>query len=57
MTAGIGPIENSKGYINCKKCGHPCHCAWDQCDCSCDICDCGTVKSKEDIPTSFFNKN
>ena len=41
----------------CKKCGHDCHCAWDQCDCACDVCDCGSSKSEEDIPTSFFNKN
>ena len=53
MTAGIGPVENYK----CKKCGHDCHCAWDQCDCACDICDCGSTKAKEEIPTSFFNKN
>ena len=53
MTAGIGPVEKYK----CKKCGHDCHCAWDQCDCACDVCDCGTSKSEEDIPTSFFNKN
>lgn len=44
--------------LKCKKCGHDCHCAWDQCDCGCDLCDCGTIsKSEEDIPTSFFNKN
>ena len=51
MTAGIGPVEKYK----CTKCGHDCHCAWDQCDCACDVCDCGrTANSKEDIPSSFF---
>lgn len=40
--------------IKCEKCGHNCHCNWDQCDCGCDICHCGTTKAKEDIPTSFF---
>lgn len=51
MTAGIGPVEKYK----CAKCGHDCHCAWDQCDCACDICECGrTATGKEDIPSSFL---
>lgn len=54
MTAGIGPIEKHKGSTTCKKCGHLCHCSWDQCDCGCDVCDCGSTKTKEEIPSSFL---
>lgn len=50
-------MKTGTGQDKCKKCGHDCHCAWDQCDCACDVCDCGSSKSEEDIPTSFFNKN
>ena len=47
-------MTTGTGQVKCKKCGHNCHCNWDQCDCGCDICHCGTTKSKEEIPTSFF---
>lgn len=40
----------------CAKCGHDCHCKWDQCDCSCDVCECGTTKTNDDIPSSFLNR-
>ena len=52
MTAGVGPIQDYK----CKKCGHDCHCKWDQCDCGCDTCDCGKTINERDIPSSFTNR-
>ena len=43
----------SEKHNQCKKCGHNCHCNWDQCDCGCDVCDCATLK--EDIPSTFVS--
>ena len=48
-------MTTGTGQAKCKKCGHNCHCNWDQCDCGCDICHCGTTKSKEEIRESYRN--